>query len=433
MKVITVGVNHRTAPVEVRERLAFAPNSFVEDLRSLRQLPGILEISALSTCNRVELTAATRDVERAQAHLCEELAARSGIGFESLREHLIVLSEKDAVAHTFKVAASLDSLVLCEPQILGQVKDAYRLSMESDTLGPILKRLYHQAFGCAKRVRTDTGIGSQSVSVASIAVDLAKRIFGDLAGRTILVVGAGVMCETAITHLKASGATRFLITNRTLARARDLAERFGGEPFALDQIGARLHEADIVITSTGSPVPIIYPTMVQRSLKQRRFKPMFFIDIAVPRDIDPAVSDIDGVFRYDMDDLSSVVADHLKAREDEARKAMEIVEEEVGNFLHWIDSLEFTPMLAALRERFHQDALDALTADKGFAKLDEAQQEAMRGMTRRVVNKLLHKPTIALREGAKRDDGELLLDSVRTLFDLHPQLQSTAEDLQEQP
>ena len=352
MDIIVVGLSHKTAPVEIREKVAFAPDLLHEALRSVRDLPNVHEGVIVSTCNRVEVYAASRLREEGIESLVSFMSETHEVALDQLRPHLYVFAGDDAVRHVFRVASSLDSMVVGEPQILGQVKDAYEAAAEGSATGLVLNRFMHKAFSTAKRVRTETRIAQAAVSISFAAVELARKIFGSLAGKRVLVIGAGEMCELAATHLVENGVSRVVVTNRTFSRAEALAEQFGGRAVPFEEFREHLADVDIVISSTGAPHFVVEAEEMRATMKARRQKPMFLIDIAVPRDIDPKINELPNVYLYDVDDLAGVVETNKRERNKEAEKAEEIVAQEVQSFLSWVKTLEVTPTIRALRAKF---------------------------------------------------------------------------------
>lgn len=403
MKLLLVGLNHKTAPVKVRECLARPQERLAEELSGVLSLSGVREALLVSTCNRVELLAAVEDDPGdAAGRLAGWLVEGRQVQPQEALACLYTHQDQEAVRHLFRVASSLDSLVLGEPQILGQIKQAYRSAAESGATGPVLNRLLHKTFQVAKRVRSETSIGGAAVSVAFAAVELGRRIFDRLEGLTALLIGAGEMAELAAEHLMANGVSRMLVANRTIARAVELAGRFGGgsqAAFGLDELEAALAESDIVISSTGAGEPLITPELARRALRQRLGRPVFFIDIAVPRDVDPAVGRLDGCFVYDIDDLGQVVERNRAAREKAARAAERIVAEEVLKFQHWLESLRVAPTIAALTKKAEDlRAAEVARTLKSLGGADPATARALEALTRSLVKKLLHDPIMFLKE-----------------------------------
>ncbi len=430
-RLLLVGLNHRTAPVEVRERFALEKKG-THPLDILRQeLPQASEAYFLSTCNRVEFLLVTEEVEETLAGLKDLLARETGLPRSRFEPHLYVLRDREAVRHLFRVAAGLDSMVLGEPQILGQVKEAYREAARRRTTGPILNRLLHRTFSVAKRVRTETGIGSYAVSVSYAAVELAKKIFGSLRGKKALLVGAGEMAELAAQHLLSAGVEKMLVANRTFSRAVELAERFRGEAYSLEELPECLLEADIVISSTGAPGYVITRETVKPLLRKRRLRPLFFIDIAVPRDIEPAVNELENVYVFDIDDLKQVVEENLGRRRKEARRADRIIEEEVLKFERWLRELEVYPTIKALREKAEEIRRRELARTlPRLRNLSPEDKEALEVMTEAIVNKILHAPILYLKMGYHRM-GREAITTVRRVFDLDGDLENLSPEWRE--
>lgn len=397
-----IGVNHKTAPIALRERIAIGRDDLPETLRALAAEPGVSECMILSTCNRVEILAT---VEGPQIDLAGFLHRRFGLAPDTLAPHIYQHRDQEAVRHLFRVASSLDSMIVGEPQILGQVKDAFAVARASGTVSGQLDHLLQSTFAAAKRIRTETQIGSHSVSVASVAVDLARKIFGSLEGRTVFLVGAGKMSELAARHLVQQGAGAILVTNRTAERAHRLAEPFNGRVIPFDQLYEVASEADILISSTGAPHPIFRTEHAQLFLHKRRNRPMFFIDIAVPRDVDPAVNNLDGIFVYDIDDLQQVAAAHMEERGRHAGDAESLVEAEVERFHMRARTVNVAPVITALQQRaeeLRQGELHRLQARMGA--LTSEQAAAVEAVTRGLVNKFLHPHMQALKQAARDND-----------------------------
>ena len=399
MTLTVLGVNHKTAPIELRERIAIARDRLAEVTRALAAVPGVTECMVVSTCNRVELIAA---VDPAETDLGAFFCAQFGLEPSILASHLYRHAGQEAVRHIFRVAASLDSMVVGEPQILGQVKEAYSVAREAGTIGSELEYLMQSAFSAAKRVRSETEIGSSSVSIASVAVDLARRIFGSLHGRTVFLVGAGKMSELAARHLVQQGAGTILVTNRTMERARRMAEPFNGRVIPFEQLYDHAAEADIVITSTGAPHHIFRPEHGRAFLHARKNRPMFFIDIAVPRDVDPAANNMEGLFVYDIDDLQQVAAAHIAERNRSAGDAEALIHAEVVRFHERRRAVNVAPAIVALQrqaEELRQAELRRIHARLGT--LTPEQLEAVEALSRGLVNKFLHVPMHALKQAAR--------------------------------
>lgn len=427
MNIIVVGLSHKTAPVEIREKVAFAPTAMAEPLRQMLALPAISEAVIVSTCNRVELYAVSRHVEAAVMELKQFLADFHQLQLSPLDEHLYSYQGQDAIRHLMRVSASLDSMVIGEPQILGQIKTAYGYASEHKSCGLILNRFLHKAFSVAKRVRTETEIASSAVSVSFAAVELARKIFDTLADKTVMLVGAGEMCELAARHFMNNGISKVLVTNRTFARAEKLADEFGGTAVSFDNFREQLHRVDIVLSSTGAPDYVLSAEKMKEVIKTRRHKPMFLIDIAVPRDIDPMVNKIDGVYLYDVDDLQGVVQANMKGREKEATKAEKIIEEEIVQFQRWLSTLEVKPTIVALRRQLEEIRQAELQKTlSSLSGLNDKERKAIESMASAIVNKILHQPTNILKKSQDGSDGDLYIDAVRTLFALPQNTESQA-------
>lgn len=431
MNIIVVGLSHKTASVDIREKVAFSPNSIEKPLRELVSLDSIVEGVIVSTCNRVEIYATTRDIAGGIARIRRFMADYHHLAHDLLEPHLYSYHGEEAIRHVFRVASSLDSMVVGEPQILGQIKTSYGYAAEYKSSGIILNRFLHKAFSVAKRVRTETKIASSAVSVSFAAVELARKIFGSLTDKTVLLIGAGEMCELAARHFLTNGAKGVMVTNRTFERAQKLADEFNGEAIPFDELFLHLHKADIVLTSTGAPHAIISPPDLEEVIKRRRMRPMFLIDIAVPRDIDPAVNEMDAVYLYDMDDLQQVVAANLEGRMQEADKAEAIIAEEIIQFYKWVATLEVTPTIVALRNRF--DELRKAELERTLAGWKDAPPDAekrLEALTCAFMNKLLHHPTMVLKKSGQGNRNDLYLDALRALFDLELGSADTDESLE---
>lgn len=418
MNILVVGLSHKTAPVEIREKVAFAPTAMETPLHALLALPGINEGIIVSTCNRVELYATSRDADAGMAQLKRFLAEFHRLSLEELEPHLYDYRGEEAIRHVFRVAASLDSMVIGEPQILGQIKTAYGYASEFKTAGLILNRFLHKAFSVAKRVRTETNIASNAVSVSFAAVELARKIFSSLNDKTVLIIGAGEMCELAARHFVNNGVTSVMVTNRTLERAEKLAQEFSGRAVAFSEFPHHLHQVDIILTSTGAPDFILSHKQVEEVIRLRKNKPMFLIDIAVPRDIDPRVNDIDNIYLYDVDDLQGVVQANLKERQKEAKKAEAIIQEEIGQFFQWLSCLDVVPTIVSLRRKMEE--IRQKEMEKTFANLKHLgaeERKAIEALTGAIINKILHQPTAVLKN-AQNGEGDSYVDAVRTLFGL---------------
>jgi glutamyl-tRNA reductase len=413
-----VGLSHHTAPLEVREKLALNSEELPGTLKELCARALLSEAMLISTCNRVELYASCESAMTASRAVRDFFSTR--MDGTDLSSHLYEHSGKAVAKHAFRVAASLDSLVVGEPQILGQVKDAFTMAEGAGTIGALLGRCMHRAFAVAKRVRTETGIAAGAVSVSSIACELAKSIFGELTGRRVVLVGAGEMSEAAAKALAQQG-TLLTVVNRNQERARAVAATCGGEARDFDKLSHELVAADVVITSTSSPNYVITRELMQGVVKARRHRPLFLIDIAVPRDVDPRVENMDNVFLFDVDDLEEVANQNIAARKREAEQAERIVDEEVSAFENWQRSLDLTPTLAALRERVRSVVRGELERTLPRLKnVSEAEKKSLDAMAEAIVNKLLHRPLTELKKSQGEPDGAQLIESITRLFELSP-------------
>lgn len=415
--ILVAGLNHRTADVDVREKYALAERP-APLLWQDSDIAGIRESFSLSTCNRVELLAVT-DWDVSDEILAHWAGCRNG-SLEELSRYAYLHNDLDAVRHVFEVASSLDSMVLGEPQILGQFKAAYRQGVENRGTGPILNRLMHRAFFVAKRVRHETSIAASAVSISYAAVELAKRIFGSMPAHRAMLIGAGEMAELAAMHLLQAGIDEILVINRTLAHGEALAAKFRGRALPFAELGASLAEVDIVIASTGSSDAVLNAGHVKKAMKARRNRPMFFIDIAVPRDIDPDVNEIDNVYLYDIDDLRDVVEENIAGRREEAERAKLIIGEEVAEFSRWLDTLEVTPTILQLIQRGDRIAKAELArAVKRAGPLAPEVRSAMEALARGIVKKMNHEPLMFLKkDGMGRDNPHGRIDTVRRIYNL---------------
>jgi glutamyl-tRNA reductase len=420
MNFCLVGLSYKTAPVEVRERLAISEERLGEALRAVVSLPGIPEAFILSTCNRVEIFARSQSDEgNSASELAQFLARYHDREFSEIEPYLYQYRQRDAIRHIFRVAGSLDSMIVGESQILGQVKAAYALAHAAGTLGGALDEVLSRSFSVAKRIRTETGIASSAVSVSYAAVELARKIFGSLEGKHVLVIGAGKMSELAAKHLINSGASNILVTNRTPERAEEMATMLRGRAVPFEKLLEYAAQCDIILSSTGSPHFIIRKADAQRLLSERRNRPMFFIDIAVPRDIDPEVNALDNLFLYDIDDLQKVVDANLKERLREAQKGEEIAEQEVEKLVRRLKTLDVVPTIVELQshlEQIRQHELARLGSQ--FGELTPEQRDAIEMLTKGMVNKILHSPISHLKNLAQHPDGLKVVETVRKIFNL---------------
>ncbi len=420
MKICLIGLSHKTAPVEVREKIAFSsPQKLEEGLISLRKIEHVKEVVILSTCNRVEIYLISGNEADWKENITNFFSQYQGLKREEFESHLYFKEDRDAIRHIFRVACGLDSMVLGEPQITGQLKEAYGVAAGKNATGFYMNKLMHTAFSVAKKVRTDTKIGSFAVSISFAAVELAKKIFENLEGKKAMLIGAGEMAELAARHLISNGVSKIIVANRTYERACLLARDFNGEPCNFEEFPEKLKEVDIVISSTGAPNFIITPERIKDAIKARKNKPMFLIDIAVPRDIDPKVNELDNCYLYDIDDLQNVVDENLKERQKEAAKAEDIVNAEVEDFENWLKSLEVKPVIVELRKTIEKIKEDELAeAKKKLSHLSEKDIKTIEALLNAIINKILHKPTTFLRESSSSENNYLYLDAVREIFNL---------------
>jgi glutamyl-tRNA reductase len=424
MNLLLFGVNHLTAPVALREKLAGLIPDVCAAYAHVQTWPEITESLMYATCNRVELLCVTEDAEGAAARVREFFGRHPEIAPADLEQSFYLRRDREAVQHLFRVAASLDSMVVGEPQILGQVKQAYREATEHRATGPIINRLVHKAFSVAKRVRAETGIGDHAVSVSYAALTLAKKIFGDLAGKNVLLLGAGEMAELALEHLKGQGVAGITVANRTLERAVKLARRFGGEAVSLEEIQDQLLTADILLSSTGAGDVLVTRDQVKGVMRRRKQRPLFLIDIAVPRDLDPEINDLDNVYLYNIDDLKEVVELNWERRRHEAAKAERLVAAETLKFLYWLETLEVYPTIIALKDKAEAICQAELKKTLGqLGPLTAEQRQALEVLTGSITQKLLHDPIIFLKRNRRPRNPHQELNLVRRLFNLDRDLE----------
>jgi len=415
MALLALGINHKTASVDVREKVAFSPDKIVSALQNAQQISPVSEVAILSTCNRTELYCAT-ELEGSRA-LLEWLGDYHNLQFGELESCSYVHWDEDAARHMMKVASGLDSLVLGEPQILGQLKSAYATAKEAETIGSELGRLFDQTFSVAKRVRTDTAIGENPVSVAYAAVHLAGHLFSDMSKNRALLIGAGKTVELVARHLREAGVQHITVANRTLSRAQELAKEFQGDAILLSDIPDRLPYVDIVIASTASQLPILGKGAVERALKLRKHKPIFMVDIAVPRDIEPQVSELDDVYLYTVDDLKQVIDENVKSREGAAREAEHLIESGAAEFMFQLRALSATSTLKQFRGQV-EDIRD-VEVEKALRVIRNGgdPEAALKGLARGLTNKIIHSPTVQVRKASAEGRVEVT-DWLRELFEL---------------
>jgi glutamyl-tRNA reductase len=417
MNLALVGINHRTAPVEVRERMSIPESRLQEAVTDLVHREGIEEGLILSTCNRVEVIANARDGVAPEPMIRKFLADRHQCNLALYESHFYQHRQREAIEHLFRVASSLDSMIVGEPQILGQLKQAYTAAREAGALNGTLNEISLQALAVARKVRRNTAIGASAVSVSYAAVELARKIFGDLTGKTILVLGAGKMSEIAARNLIRSGAGAILVANRTYERAVELAQAFHGKAIRIEQMLDHVEKADIVICSTAAPHYVIHRHHAEQWLAARKNRPMFFVDISVPRNIDPAVNELDNAFVYDIDDLGQVVESNKKQREREAIWAEEIIQQEVQKAMRRLASREVVPTIVALEQRLEAIRENELERFHGrLGDLTPQQREAVDALTHGILNKILHGPITELKSGVGRPEQSSLVSLVRKMF-----------------
>ena len=417
--IVLIGLNHKTAPLAVREKIFAGCQEEKDLLSSLRSINGVGEVLYLSTCNRIEIIASVEETEDAGKSLNDFLAQNGGLTPTEVANCFYEYRGEEAVRHIFRVSASLDSLVIGETQILGQVKDAYRQALAQNATGVVLNRLMHCSFRAAKRVRSETAIAVNPVSVSFAAVELAKKIFGSLTGKKILLIGAGEMAELTGMHLISNGAEEIIVANRSMPQAIALAEKFHGEAVSLDALEEKLIEVDIVISSTGAPAYIVTADLIRKIHHQRKNRLLFLIDIAVPRDIDPVASLLENVYLYNIDNLQDIVDENMNVRKKEAIKAEMIVEEEITRYVSWQKEQESVPTIVSLRNKAEEIVRAEMDKAAGWInKLDKEEQGKVDGLVNSIVNKLLHIPVAALKEESSEFSSKDIVATVRRLFRL---------------
>lgn len=419
VKIINIGMNHETAAVGIRERLATGPEGITKALASMRELECIREGLFLSTCNRIETLFTSENGQEAKEFIITLMSRLAGIPEKELMSSLYIFEDTDAVRHIMRVASSLDSMVVGEPQILGQVKDAYAQATREKTSGVIINRLMHRSFHAAKRVRTETEICDAAVSISYAAVELAKKIFHILEGKKVLLIGAGEMAELAARHLMSHGVSSVAVANRTFERAVQVAELFDARPVSFGEIENQLGDVDIVVTSTASPEYVITHPQVKNSFKKRRNRPLFFIDMAVPRDVQPEVNKLPNVYVYDIDDLKGIIEVNKSQRQQEAVKAERIVREEVFKFEKWFKTLEVVPTIVSLKDKVEAIIQTELKkSSSAFSDLTPDQVETIQTLMRSVAEKIINDPILYLKRKAERPTLNSYLDVTRNLFNL---------------
>jgi glutamyl-tRNA reductase len=418
MKTVVIGLNHKTADVDLREKLAFNGPRLEDGIRQIRELPEIKETVIISTCNRVEIYLTVKDVGKAFEAIKDFFVRFFEIRRESLDNALYLYDDMQAVRHIFRVSSSLDSMVVGEPQILGQLKDAFEFALERKTTGVLLNRLLKKSISVAKRIRTETKIAENAVSISFAAVELAKKIFDDLPEKTFMLLGAGEMAELAAKHMINSGVTNIVIANRTFETGCNLAKEFNGRAIHFEDYLKELVHADILICSTGAQKYVLMKDQMQKVMKERKNRPVFIIDISVPRNIDPEINDMNNVYLYDVDDLRGVVDTNILERQKEAKKAEDIIEEEIETFKKWLSSLDSVPTVIALREK--AEAIKKEEMEKLMNRLPEIgekEKKAIEGLASSIVNKLIHAPTVALKEDS--EDKDIMIATIKRLYGLN--------------
>jgi glutamyl-tRNA reductase len=417
--IVLLGLNHKTAPVALRECLAISKDETSIALKAFQELPSVREVMLFSTCNRVEVLMVVQDKMNSVDAVKLFLSGLKHLPVSEFERSLYIYEGDDAVRHVFRVAASLDSMVVGEPQILGQIKEAYHMATTTKTSGVLLNKLLHRTFFVAKRVRTETGIGDNAVSISYAAVELGRKIFGTFEGKKVLLIGAGEMAELAVEHLIRNRAGDILVANRTFETGVDLAMKFKGQAIRFDEIEDALKQVDIIISSTGSPDYVVTRNHVKGIARQRHNRPLFFIDIAVPRDIDPEINRLSNSYVYDIDDLQGIVDENVEDRNKEAIKGERIVDEAVLSFRHWYESLEVIPTIVELRKKVEEIAKGELEKTLHAVKhLSADDLNAISRMTEAMVNKILHDPTMLLKSSGRHEDKSVYLDVTRKLFKL---------------
>ncbi|HTG02096.1 MAG TPA: glutamyl-tRNA reductase [Nitrospirota bacterium] len=423
MGIVVVGLSYKTAPVDVREKLSFPEATVPEALKSLMAYEGIRESLILSTCNRVEIYCVVHDTAHDVEQIRKFISDYHKLSPQSLKDALYVQSDADGVRHAFRVASSLDSMVVGEPQILGQLKDAFDIALKTKTTGAVLNKLLKKAISVAKRVRTETKIAESAVSISFAAVELARKIFGDLEGKTVMLLGAGEMAELAARHLLNNGVKSVLVANRTFERAVELAKEFNGSAVRFEDFPDEMVMADILICSTGASTYVVKHDIVSKALKNRRQKPIFMIDISVPRNIDPEVNKIDNVYLYDIDDLQGVVNSNIEGRAREAEKAEEIIRGEVDTYLEWERSLDAVPTIVELRDKVEEIRKRELEKTLcQLAALTDDQRKSIEAMSSAIVNKIVHAPIVVLKQQASKRDSDEFFAMARRMFNLDKEL-----------
>lgn len=431
MHIIVIGLNHQTAPVEIRECLTFAESDLAIAVKTLKNQKSILENVILSTCNRTEIYAVVDQLHTGRYYIKQFLSQWFHLSQEDFSPYLYIHEQEEAVEHLFKVTSGLNSMILGETQIIGQVRTSFLVSQKEKATGTLFNELFKQVLTLAKRAHTETEIGSNAVSVSYAAVELAKKVFGTLHGKHVLIIGAGKMSELAIKNLYGNGASEVTVLNRTYSRAKELASRFSGEAKPYEELPSALVEADILISSTGAKNFIITKSMVENIEKIRKGRPLFMVDIAVPRDLDPALSELESVFLYDIDDLEDIVQENLAEREVAAEKIMVMIEEFMSDFNQWVNMLGVVPVISALREKALAIQAETMKSiERKIPDLTERERKVLSKHTKSIVNQMLRDPILQAKELAGRPDAAQALDLFIKIFNLseHEQLNKKMED-----
>ncbi|MBW2238860.1 MAG: glutamyl-tRNA reductase [Deltaproteobacteria bacterium] len=419
LDIVLMGLNHKTAPVTLRECLAFSEDETFAALKAFQESPAISEAMLISTCNRVEVLMATSDTSNAADTVRVFFSEFKNLPVSEFEKSLYIHEGDDAVRHIFRVASSLDSMVVGEPQILGQIKTAYQIATSKKTSGVLLNKLLHRTFSVAKRVRSETGIGDHAVSISYAAIELGRKIFGTFEEKKVLLIGAGEMAELAVEHLIRNRTGNILVANRTFKNGVELAKRFNGQAIRFEEITGFLEHVDIIISSTGSPDYVVTRDQVKGIIRRRRNRPLFFIDIAVPRDIDPEINRLTNSYVYDIDDLKGIIDENIEDRNREGIKGERIVDEAVISFRHWFESLDVIPTIVELRNKMEDIAKGEMKKTLQTLKhFSDDDQQAIGRMTNAMINKILHDPTLLLKSNGHHQNKSVYLDVTRKLFKL---------------
>ncbi|WP_428909298.1 glutamyl-tRNA reductase [Niallia sp. Krafla_26] len=424
MHIIVVGINHKTAPVEIRERLTFDPSQLGDAMTTLKQKKSILENVILSTCNRTEIYAVVDQIHTGRYYIKEFLSEWFHIEKEEFTPFLFIYEEDGAMEHLFKVTCGLNSLVLGETQILGQVRTSFLTAQEGQTSGTVFNQLFKQAITLAKKAHSNTDIGSNAVSVSYAAVELAKKVFGSIENKHVIILGAGKMGELAIQNLHGSGATKITVLNRTYEKAENLASRFNGQAKTMDELQTALMDADILISSTGAKDFVLTKKMVEEVEKKRKGKPLFMVDIAVPRDLDPTIAELEGVFLYDIDDLEGIVEANLQERKKAAEAIMLMIEEEIVEYKQWLNMLGVVPVISALREKaLNIQAETMKSLERKLPNLSEREMKVLNKHTKSIINQMLKDPILQVKELAGSKDADKNLIFFMSIFNIEEQVE----------